>query len=185
LFGQAETAKVGGTLTEEVRMRDEDYNTLAELEEAFERKDLAFFKPFLQNSRGLPLLLRVHSVCMLEHIGNEEMVEVLCKVLAEDSSPLTRHEAAFTLGQLGYSSTVPALVEAMLHDESPIVRHESAVALSSIGDDRVIADLKRAIEDKDEDVRNSALIAFEYLGYLRRKKESASDKFAVKPKIRL
>jgi deoxyhypusine monooxygenase len=122
---------------------------------------------------------------MLEHIGSEEMVESLCMVLAEDTSPLTRHEAAFTLGQLGYRSAVPALVEAMLHDESPIVRHESAVALSSIGDDEAIPDLKKAIEDEDEDVRNSALIAFEYLGYIRRKRESSSDKFAVKPKIRL
>ena len=170
---------------DEMRMRDDDYKTLAKLEEAFERKDLSYFKSFLQNSKGLPLLLRVHSVCMLEHIGSEEMVGSLCVVLAEDASPLTRHEAAFTLGQLGYRSAVPALVEAMLHDESPIVRHESAVALSSIGDDEVVPDLKKAIEDEDEDVRNSALIAFEYLGYIRRKRESAADKFAVKPKIRL
>jgi uncharacterized protein (DUF2336 family) len=175
----------GATLMEGMRMRDDDYNTLAKLEEAFERKDLTFFKSFLQNTKGLPLLLRVHSVCMLEHIGNEEMVEGLCKVLAEDPSPLTRHEAAFTLGQLGYRSAVSALVESMLHDQSPIVRHEAAVALSSIGDDEVVADLKKAIEDKDEDVSNSALIAFEYLSYLRLKRENASDKFAVRPKIRL
>jgi hypothetical protein len=166
-------------------MRDEDYKTLASLEEAFEKKDLSFFKSLLRNSKALPLLLRVHSVCMLEHIGTEEMVEPLCMVLAQDTSPLTRHEAAFTLGQLGYRSAVPALVEAMLHDSSPIVRHESAVALSSIGDDEVIPDLQKAIEDEDEDVRNSALIAFEYLNYIRRKRESAADKFAVKPKIRL
>lgn len=178
-------SSAGGLEMDETRMRDDDYKTLAKLEEAFERKDLSFFKSFLQNSKGLPLLLRVHSVCMLEHIGSEEMVESLCMVLAEDLSPLTRHEAAFTLGQLGYRSAVPALVEAMHHDESPIVRHESAVALSSIGDDEIIPDLKKAIEDEDEDVRNSALIAFEYLSYIRRKRESASDKFAVKPKIRL
>jgi hypothetical protein len=166
-------------------MRDEDYNTLAALEEAFEKKDLSFFKSMLRNSKGLPLLLRVHSVCMLEHIGTEEMVEPLCMVLAQDTSPLTRHEAAFTLGQLGFRSAVPALVEAMLHDSSPIVRHEAAVALSSIGDDEVIPELKKAIDDEDEDVRNSALIAFEYLNYVSRKRESAAIKFAVKPKIRL
>lgn len=169
----------------ELRMRETDYKTLAVLEEAFERKDLAYFKLFLQKAKGLPLLLRVHSVCMLEHIGNDEIVEPLCRVLAEDPSPLTRHEAAFTLGQLGYRAAVPALVEAMLRDESPIVRHESAVALSSIGDDAIVPELKKAIEDKDEDVRNSALIAFEYLSYLRRKKESVADKMRAKPKIRL
>ena len=49
----------------------------------------------------------------------------------------------------------------------------------------MIPDLSNAIEDEDEDVRNSALIAFEYLGYIRRKRESAAEKLAVKPKIRL
>jgi len=96
---------------------------------------------------------------------------------------LTRHEAAFTLGQLGYRSAVPSLVEAMLRDESPIVRHESAVALSSIGDQTVIPELKRAIDDKDEDVSNSALIAYEYLTYLQRKQPTEGT--AVKTKIRL
>ena len=175
----------GDELMDELRMQQNDYEVLAKLEEAFERKDLTFFKSFLQRSTGLPLLLRVHSVCMLEHIGNEDMVLPLCKVLREDPSPLTRHEAAFTLGQLGYASAVPALVEAMLHDASPIVRHESAVALSSIGDDAVVPQLKKAIEDKDEDVRNSALIAFEYLSYLRLKREKTHDGVPVKPKIRL
>jgi deoxyhypusine monooxygenase len=165
-------------------MQEDDYEKLRQLEEAFERKDLSFFKSFLAQGKNLPLLLRVHSVCMLEHIGNEAVVESLCRVLKEDESPLTRHEAAFTLGQLGYRSAVPMLVEAMLHDSSPIVRHESAVALSSIGDDTIIPQLKKAIEDADEDVSNSALIAFEYLTYLQRKKVTDTSSH-VNPKIRL
>jgi len=168
-----------------LNMEKDDYEILRELEEAFERKDLQFFKNFLERSKNYPLLLRVHSVCMLEYIGNEETVGSLCKVLKEDESPLTRHEAAFTLGQLGYSSAVPALVGAMLHDKSPIVRHESAVALSSIGNELVVPDLKKAIEDEDEDVRNSAMIAFEYLTYLQKKRETASRAVTAKPKIRL
>jgi HEAT repeat protein len=49
----------------------------------------------------------------------------------------------------------------MLGGASPIVRHESAVALSSIGDYDVLPQLHKAIEDKDEDVSNCAMIAFE------------------------
>ena len=167
-----------------LQMGENDYAKLKQLEDAFERKDLEFFKAFLGNSKELPLLLRVHSVCMLEHIGNEAMVPPLCQVLKEDESPLTRHEAAFTLGQLGYRSAVPSLIRAMLDDKSPIVRHESAVALSSIGDDTIIPELKKGIEDEDEDVRNSALIAFEYLTYLKQKKGTERPNL-VKPKIRL
>ena len=166
-----------------LHMSENDYETLKKLEDAFERKDLHYFISFLENSEDLPLLLRVHFVCMLEHIGNEQVIEPLCKVLKFDSSPLTRHEAAFTLGQLGYRSAVPALVEAMLHDQSPIVRHESAVALSSIGEPSIIPELKGAITDQDEDVSNSALIAYEYLTYLKQKQGTGGA--LVKSKIRL
>ena len=166
-----------------LEMSENDYESLKKLEDAFERKDLSYFRSLLENSQSLPLLLRVHSVCMLEHIGDEQIVGPLGKVLKHDSSPLTRHEAAFTLGQLGFRSAVPALVESMLHDQSPIVRHESAVALSSIGDPSIIPQLKQAIGDDDEDVRNSALIASEYLTYLQRKR--TDDDAVVKPKIRL
>jgi len=166
-----------------LRMGENDFSTLAQLEEAFERKDLAHFISFLGRSKDLPLLLRVHAVCMLEHIGDESVVQPLCRVLKEDTSPLTRHEAAFTLGQLGYRSAVSALVQAMLNDVSPIVRHESAVALSSIGDDEVLPQLEKAIGDRDEDVSNSAPIAFEYLSYLKQKRQSSPED--VGPRIRL
>ena len=165
------------------RMKTEDYKSLALLEDAFERKDISHFISFLDHSKELPLLLRVHAVCMLESMGDQRVVQPLCKMLSEDSSPLTRHEAAFTLGQLGYKSAAPALITAMLGDTSPIVRHESAVALSSIGDDTALPALERAIQDKDEDVSNSALIAWEYLSYLRQKQPEAGD--PKKRKIRL
>jgi HEAT repeat protein len=167
----------------DIRMGEDDFVMLAELEEAFERKDLRHFITLLNRSKGLPLLLRVHAVCMLEHIGDESVVQPLCRILMEDPSPLTRHEAAFTLGQLGYRSAVPALARAMLEDGSPIVRHESAVALSSIGDYNALPQLEKAIEDEDEDVSNSALIALECLSYLKRKREDSDD--VSRPKIRL
>ena len=74
------------------------------------------------------------------------------------------------------------MIEALFNDKSPIVRHESAVALSSIGDDSVLPELEKAIGDEDEDVSNSALIAFEYLSYLKQKLQSADG---AKVRIRL
>jgi len=46
-----------------------------------------------------------------------------------------------------------------------------------------LAELEEAVEDEDEDVSNSALIALEYLSYLKRKREGSND--APRPKIRL
>ena len=92
----------------------------------------------------------------------------MCRSLQEDPSPLARHEAAFSLGQLGFNSAVPALLEAMAEDDSVLVRHESAVALGSIGDERARQGLVRACEDLDEDVRLSAEIALVDLDFLKR-----------------
>jgi hypothetical protein len=66
----------------------------------------------------------------------------------------------------------------MLKDESPIVRHESAVALSSTGATDALSQLERAISDNDEDVSNSALIAYEYSTYLRRNPSNVLAAFA-------
>ena len=96
---------------------------------------------------------------------------------------LARQEAAFSLGQLGYRSAVPALVQSMQADASTIVRHESAVALSSIGGYGIIPELEKAIGDRDEDVSNSALIASDYLTYLKKKGQASAG--TVKPRIRL
>jgi deoxyhypusine monooxygenase len=110
-------------------------------------------------------------------------VQPLCSALKEDSQSANAPEAAFTLGQPGYRSAVPALVQTMQADVSPIVRHESTVALISIGDYDIIPELERTIEDRNEDVSNSALIASEYLTYVKQKRHDSSN--IVKPRIRL
>jgi deoxyhypusine monooxygenase len=117
---------------------------------------------------------------MLEDLGEERVVALLCKVLKDNPISLTRHEATFTLRQLGYKSAVAALVTAMLSDESPIIRHASAVALSSICDDAALPQLEKANEDQDYDISNYTLIAWEYLSYLKR-----STRERAKPQIRL
>ena len=56
--------------------------------------------------------------------------------------------------------------------------------MSSLGDDSALPELKKKIDDRDEDAANSVLIAFEYLTFLNRKKENAKGVPASKPKIR-
>jgi hypothetical protein len=57
------------------------------------------------------------------------------------------------------------------------------VTLSSIGDDGALPLQEKAINDKDEDVSNSALISFEYLSYLKGKRDNSA--VALKARIRL
>jgi deoxyhypusine monooxygenase len=142
-----------------------DFQILEKMEWAFSKKDVNHFRHVLESRPSL--FLRVHAVCMLADLKDEEAVPSLARVLREDASPLVRHEAAFVLGQLGFKSAVPALIEAMALDDSVLVRHESAVALGSIGDERARSGLEKAAMDLDEDVRYSAEIALADLAFLK------------------
>ena len=143
-----------------------DFEILERMEWAFSKGDISTFQRVLDSRPSI--LLRIHSVCMLADMKNEDAVPLLCRALREDSSPLVRHEGAFALGQLGFKSAVPSLLEAMDKDPSVLVRHESAVALGSIGDERAREGLMRRINDQDEDVRLSAEVALADLDFLRR-----------------
>ncbi len=143
-----------------------DFEILERMEWAFSKGDIGLFDKVLESKPSI--LLRIHSVCMLADMKNEQAVPLLCKALREDQSPLVRHEGAFSLGQLGFKSAVPALLEAMAKDESVLVRHESAVALGSIGDERARQGLLKAMDDPDEDVRLSAEVALADLDFLKR-----------------
>jgi HEAT repeat protein len=143
-----------------------DFDTLERMEWAFSKGDINTFQRVLDSKPSI--LLRIHSVCMLADMKNEDAVPLLSRALREDSSPLVRHEGAFALGQLGFKSAVTSLLEAMEKDPSVLVRHESAVALGSIGDERAREGLLNAINDTDEDVRLSAEVALADLDFLRR-----------------
>ena len=143
-----------------------DFETLEEMEWAFSKGDVDFFKSVLD---GRPsLLLRIHAVCMLADMKDERAVPALCKALKADPSPLVRHEAAFSLGQLEFKSAVPSLLEAMANDNSVLVRHESAVALGSIGEETARLGLIERLRDPDQEVRLSAEVALADLDFLKR-----------------
>ena len=149
-----------------------DFDTLEKMEWAFSKGDVSFFKAVLD--RKPSLLLRIHAVCMLADMKDEEAVPALCETLKLDPSPLVRHEAAFSLGQLEFRSAVHSLMDAMANDNSVLVRHESAVALGSIGDDTARTGLIDRLQDPDEDVRLSAEVALADLDFLERLRERTS-----------
>jgi len=149
---------------DEPTAQSSDFKTLVRMEEEFGKRNGRYFAELLR--KPLSLFLRIHAVCMLADIADEESVAALCVVLREDPSPLVRHEAAFALGQIGMRSAVQALVEALLKDPSKLVRHESAVALGSLGAESARLQLEQAGRDRDRDVRLSAQVALDYLDYL-------------------
>jgi deoxyhypusine monooxygenase len=138
------------------------------MEKEFEDKNAAYFRKLLKHD---DYVIRTRSVCILADIAGEDAVSDISDVLLTDPDGLVRHEAAFSLGQMGFRSAVPALGKAVKNDKSMFVRHEAAVALGVIGSQDGRDILTEALNDKDEEVRESAIIALSNLDFV-----SQSDK---------
>jgi deoxyhypusine monooxygenase len=89
-------------------------------------------------------------------------VLALAKGLA-DPSALFRHEIAFVFGQLSHPASIPALTAALSDlEEESMVRHEAAEALGSLGEEEGVEDvLKRFLDDKEQVVRDSVVVALD------------------------
>lgn len=85
-------------------------------------------------NESIDLVERYSAMFSLRNRGGEEAVHQLGRaLLADQSSPLLRHEVAFVLGQLQHPSSIDALETSLSRKEEHVmVRHESAEALGAI-----------------------------------------------------
>ena len=146
---------------------------LTEMEECYEKKDTQYFVKLLEHD---DYVIRCRATCILVDIGGEDKVKYIVKVLKNDTNELVRHEAAFSLGQMCYSSGILPLEDATKNDSSMIVRHEAAIALGVIGSKSARKTLEEALNDPDEPVRDSAVVALSNLEFME--KLSKNEKFA-------
>jgi len=144
---------------------------LQQMENEFENKNVEYFRKLLKHD---DYVIRTRSVCILTDIAGEDAVDDICEVLLNDPDGLVRHEAAFSLGQMGFRSAIPALAKAVKNDENPFVRHEAAVALGVIGSQDARDILNEALNDRSEEVRESAVIALSNLDFVSHLKYSSS-----------
>merc|ERR1712225_24605 len=116
-----------------------------------------------------PLFLRYRAMFGLRDLASPpDLPTAVPAVLAlakgfADPSALFRHEIAFVFGQLSHPASIPALTAALgdLQEES-MVRHEAAEALGSLGEeDGVEETLKRFLNDKEQVVRESVVVALD------------------------
>ena len=146
---------------------------LTEMEERYEKKDTQYFVKLLDHD---DYVIRCRATCILVDIGGKDKVEHIVKVLKNDINELVRHEAAFSLGQMCYSSGILPLEDATKNDSSMFVRHEAAIALGVVGSKSARETLEEALNDPDEPVRDSAVVALSNLEFME--KLSKNEKFA-------
>ena len=136
----------------------------AEMESHYEIQDTDYFVKLLDDD---DYVVRCRATCILVDLGGEDKVQHVATVLKHDSNELVRHEAAFSLGQMGYSSGIEPLEDATANDPSMFVRHEAAVALGVVGSRGEPKVLEDALNDPEESVRHSAVVALSNLEFMK------------------
>lgn len=121
--------------------------------------------------KSLSLYTRYKAMFALRNLGmsppddqlSESAVLALCRGLS-DSSALFRHEVAYVLGQRQHPASVPALARALsVKEEAAMVRHECAEALGAVATPEALQILLQFINDEEDVVRESCLIALDIL----------------------
>ena len=117
------------------------------------------------NDQEKPLFERYRAMFRLRDIGTDEA----CLALAsgfEDTSALFKHEIAYVFGQLCNPVTVPSLIKVLKDEtEAGMVRHEAAEALGSIATDECLPVLRSFLNDQEQVVRDSAIVALDMYEY--------------------
>ena len=107
---------------------------------------------------------RIQAAFQLENNADDVAVDALGKALLTDSSPIVRHERAFSLGETGHpDKAAPYLMQAIQTDKSIFVVHEALLALAILGDAKFIPFIKKYLKDPRPDIAESAEIALERL----------------------
>ncbi len=81
-------------------------------------------------------------------------VAALTTATTSHPDPLVREAAVAALGALGDPSTLPAVLHAC--DDKPAIRRRAVLALAAFDGDQVEAQLRRALDDRDWQVRQAA-----------------------------
>lgn len=107
---------------------------------------------------------RIQAAFALENIADETSITALGKALANDPSPIVRHECAFALGETADPTRAgPILMKAIEEDPHAMVKHEALLALATLGRKEFADFIKKWLTHPDRVVSESAEIALQRL----------------------
>ncbi len=108
------------------------------------------------------LFKRYRAMFTQRDIGTNEAINILCEGLKDENSALFRHEIAFVLGQLMNveKNGIESLRNVLNNEnESSMVRHEAAEALGSIAQKECMNIINEHLNDKQDVVKESCIVA--------------------------
>jgi len=96
-----------------------------------------------------------------------EIADLMVWVLNNDDNGIVRHEAAFQIGLHNMRAKIPDLINSILHDKSDLVKHEAIEALGLLRDHGSKATLRKMLEDKGDEVSETAAFVLKRLERLK------------------
>lgn len=113
---------------------------------------------------------RIQAGFHLENAVKDDSIRKLGKALMTDSSPIVRHEFAFSLGETSHPKiAISYLMKAVENDENIFVRHEAILALATLGDKSVIPFIEKFLDSEEVEIKESAEIALQRLNETKAK----------------
>lgn len=154
------------------------------LAQAAETPSIAQLEDTLLDTK-LPLFQRYRAMFALRDLSSPPNISTAIPAVHalargfDDPSALFRHEIAFVFGQLSHPASIPSLVKALSDTkEASMVRHEAAEALGSLGEEEGVEEiLRRFLDDREEVVRESVVVALDMAAYER----SGEAEYALVP----
>jgi HEAT repeat protein len=96
-----------------------------------------------------------------------EIADLMVWVLNNDDNGIVRHEAAFQIGLHNMRAKIPDLINSIMHDKSDLVKHEAIEALGLLRDHGSKATLGKMLEDKGDEVSETAAFVLKRLERLK------------------
>ena len=86
----------------------------------------------------------------------DSIADLMAWVLENDDNNVVKHEACYQIAARNMRSKIPTLIESALHDKSGLTKHEALESLGLMRAEEAIDLIRNAMEDPNEDVRQTA-----------------------------
>jgi HEAT repeat protein len=101
----------------------------------------------------------------------DKVAEIMAWVLENDDNNVVKHEACYQIAARNMRSKIPVLIDTALNDKSGLTKHEALESLGLMRATQAIDLIKNALEDPNEDVKQTALFVIKRL---KRMKEAGA-----------
>lgn len=100
----------------------------------------------------------------------DQAADLLVWVLENDDDGVVKHEVCYQISACNMREKIPDLLKAGLNNTNPLARHEALECLGFMEAFETINDMKKALTDPIDYVRETAICAIKRLNRMKRRK---------------